>query len=86
MAAVTRLGLYGGSRAPHGPFSGKTPGVIPSLDNVTRLGLYGGPRAPYGSFAGKTAGSTGDGWLGKLSAGLYSPTGKIITLGTMGKP
>ena len=86
MAAVTRLGLYGGSRSPYGSFAGKTPGVPVSADVVTRLGLYGGPRAPYGSFAGKEAGSTGDGSLGRLSAGLYSPSGKIITLGKIGKP
>ena len=29
---------------------------------------------------------TGDGKLGLLSAGLYSPTGNIVTLGKIGKP
>jgi hypothetical protein len=29
---------------------------------------------------------SGDGILGKLSAGLYSPTGKVTTLGKLGKP
>jgi hypothetical protein len=55
---------------------------------VTRLGLYGGSRGLYGSFAGKSPApaATGDGKLGRLSAGLYSPTGKIITLGKLGKP
>lgn len=31
MAAVTRLGLYGGSRAPYGSFSGKTEQVVPTV-------------------------------------------------------
>ena len=86
MAHLTRLGLYGGPRQKYGTFSGKVEGVPPGAAFVTRLGLYGGPRSLYATFSGKAAGSTGDGSLGRLSAGLYSPGGKIITLGKMGKP
>ena len=59
MADVTRLGLYGGARAPYGSFSGKTayvpPASKPYTSTFTRLGQHGGARIPYGSFAGKTA-------------------------------
>jgi hypothetical protein len=56
MAAVTRLGLYGGARKPYGSFAGKSPAPLkPYTKTFTRLGLYGGPRPPYGSFAGKSA-------------------------------
>ena len=58
MAAVSRLGLYGGSRSPYGSFAGKTayapPASKPYTKTFTRLGLYGSTRTPYGAFAGKT--------------------------------
>ena len=47
MSAITRLGLYGGPRAPYG--------TIVVAAQITRLGLYGGPRQVYGTFTGKEA-------------------------------
>jgi len=51
---------------------------------ATLSGSTGFTWSPSGNIG--TDASTGDGSLGKLSAGLYSPTGQIITLGKLGKP
>jgi len=37
MAAVTRLGLYGGARAPYGSFAGKTPAAGGAEKTYLRL-------------------------------------------------
>jgi hypothetical protein len=50
--ATTRLGGWGGPRAPFGSFAGKEEEITPK-GIITRLGGWGGPRMRYGSFAGK---------------------------------
>lgn len=52
--AVTRLGLYGGTRQRYGSFSGKTP-VLPTRPTViTALGVSATPSRALGPFTGKT--------------------------------
>lgn len=63
MAALTQLGLFGGSSVRYGAgsFAGKGAGSTdsvaeadrPSGARFTRLGLYGGSMRRYGSFADK---------------------------------
>ena len=77
MVAITRLGLYGSTRQPAGPFAGKVetiPGTGHPVDEITRLGLYGGARALTGSF------------LGKLEDGevVGHPVGNLTRLGLYG--
>ena len=61
-----------------------------AIRNVVTRGYGAGASIPFVVTRGYTIGEaaivTGDGKLGMLSAGLYSPTGKIITLGKLGKP
>ena len=57
------------------------------LDAKTRLGPGGSPRMPVAFTARDAAVATGDGSLGRLSAGLYGgTTGAVTTLGKLGKP
>ena len=60
-------------------FNPDTSGLV-SIEQITTLLYYGG------NAWDNPVAVTGDGSLGRLSAGLYSPTGTIITLGKLGRP
>lgn len=80
MAAITRLGLYGGSRPLYGSFSGKAAFVGVALPGLFALGALD----PTSQSAKGALGATGASLLGALSSGEFA-TGIIDATGQSAK-
>jgi hypothetical protein len=87
MAAVTRLGLYGGARPLYGTFDKSVNPTKTYTSTVTRHALYAGARPLYGSYANKVEAVAGSTVKVIRHFGLVRPrTLGSMGLGGMGEP